>query len=95
MYRVELLPLMPTAELCASLTLVTDEITALLLVSKPSSFGPSIAISIFHCCLVRSWAFAGIGRFLAGLFTFMPNVNQLRKSELVEGRTWFKNYQHY
>ena len=86
MYRVELPPLMPIAELCANLT---DEITALLLVSKSSSFGPSIVIRVFHRCLVRAWAFAGIGRFLAGLFTFMPNVNQLRKSELVQ------NYQHY
>jgi len=59
----------PTAEFCASLmdnsntNAVSVTLTALLLVSP--SFGPSLAISIFHWCLVRSWPFAGSQRFLA------------------------------
>ena len=71
---------MTTAEFCASST-------ALLSIS--SNLGPSMAINIFHRCLVGSWPFAGACRFLAGLFTFFsrwPIVNQLRAS----GRTWFR-----
>ena len=77
---VKIQPLVTTAEFCASST-------ALLLVS--SNLGPSMAINIFHRCLVGSWPFAGACRFLAGLFTFFsrwPIVNQLRAS----GRTWFR-----
>ena len=46
-------------------------ITALYLVSW--SLVPSMAISIFHCCLVRSWPFTGTRRFPAGLFTFLSS----------------------
>ena len=65
---------------------VSVTLTALLLVSL--SFGPSMAISIFHWCLVRSWPFAGSQRFLDDLFTCFyrqPVGDQLRAS----GRKWF------
>ena len=73
-YVVEIQPLASPAEVCASATF------GIL------SVGPSMAISIFHCCLVRSQPFTGICRFLAGLFTFLsrhPVVNL--NLELVEG----------
>ena len=58
-------------------------ITALLLVSL--SMGLSIAINIFHPCLVRLWLFAGTCRFLAGLFTFLSRPLLSTSSELVKG----------
>ena len=61
------------------------KITALLLVS--SSLGTTMAVSIVHWCLVRSWPFAGTCRFLSGLFTFLsrrPIVSQFRAN----GRNW-------
>ena len=75
---VEIQPLMPTAEFCASLT---DNSTTFWSVSL--SLGPSMVANIFHRCLVRSWPFGGIHRFLAGLFTFLsrqPTVSRLRLS---------------
>ena len=64
-YLVEILPLVLAAEFCASLT---DTVIAVSL-----SLGPSVAIKIFHWCLVRSWLFADAGRYLTGLFTFLSS----------------------
>ena len=57
-------------------------IKALLLVS--SSLGPSMAINIFHWCLVRSWTSVDTDRFLARLFTFLSR-RPIVILELVEG----------
>ena len=54
--------------------------------SVSSSVGPSMAISIFHCCLVRSQPVTGICRVLAGLFTFLSRQPVVNLSlELVKG----------
>ena len=75
-----------TAEFCASLT-DNHNTNGTSLVSL--SLGPSMAVNIFHGCLVSSKLFTGTRRFLAGMFTFLsmqPLVNRLRAS----GRNWFR-----
>ena len=68
-YFVEILPLAPTAELCGCASLMDKNTTTGNGILK-FGISSSMAINIFHQCLVRSWAFANTGRFLAGLFTF-------------------------
>ena len=98
-YQLETRPLVPTAEFCAS---PKDNINTLTtaLPSVSLSLGLSLsrspmAISILHWCLVRSRHFAGMGRFLTGLFTFLnrwPVINRLSyKKELITDLFCFFN----
>ena len=64
---------MPPVELHASLTYNITTFSIL-------KFGRAMAINISHWFLVRSQTLAGTHRFLAGLFTLWPTVNQLRAS---------------
>ena len=71
---LEILPLAPTAAFCASLPDNSTTFGILKLGTPPDD-------QHFSLMPVRSWPFAGTGRFLAGLFTFLsrrPIVNWLR-----------------
>ena len=81
-YLVELLPLMPAAEFCASLTNNSTTFSIF-------KFGTFHGNQHFHPCLVKSWPLFGIDRFPAGLLTYLirwPKVNCLRAS----GNIWFR-----
>ena len=67
-----------------------QQITALLSVSLIGlNMGPSMAISISHQRLVRSWTFAGAHSFLAGLF-ILPSRQSIVNRFRTSGRNWFR-----
>ena len=78
-HLIKILPLTPTVLQDS----VQDQwITALLSVS--SSLGPSMAVSIFHRCLARSWPFAGTGCFVC-ILQLAAYCRRLGAG----GRNWF------
>lgn len=82
-YLVENLFLKPTAKLCASLA---DNSSTFGIVGLWALHGSP---NIFHRRLVRSRPFAGIGRFLAGLVTFLSR-RPVAKQLGANGRNWLR-----
>ena len=78
-YLIKILPLAPTALQDS----VQDQWVTVLF-SASSSLGPSMAVSIFHQCLARSWPFAGTGCFVC-ILQLAACCRRLGASE----RNWF------